>query len=171
MSAGGALMIDEAFFSQAPASATAEKATRYLQPGFLHVARATTITTILGSCVAVCLWDASRRTGGMNHFLLPRGAASPESEGRFGETAVPRLIEQLIDAGAGPGRLEAKIFGGACIAAALQRQDHLGLKNVDIAVQILDQSGIAIVAMDVGGTRGRKVLFHTGDGTVLVKYL
>lgn len=170
MPRGGALMIDEAF-CQSPEPATAEKVTQYLQPGFLHVARATTITTILGSCVAVCLWDATRRTGGMNHFLLPRGPASAESAGRFGETAVPRLIERLIDAGARPGGLEAKIFGGACITAALQRQDHLGLKNVDIAVQILEQSGIAIVAMDVGGTRGRKVLFHTGDGTVLVKYL
>ena len=171
MPIGGALMIDEALFSQPPASTAEAKTTHYLQPGFLHVARATTITTILGSCVAVCLWDATRRTGGMNHFLLPRGAASHESEGRFGETAVPRLIERLIDGGARPGRLEAKIFGGACITAALQRHDHLGLKNVDIAVQVLEQSGIAIVAMDVGGTRGRKVLFHTGDGAVLVKYL
>lgn len=171
MRVGGALMTDEAFASQPPPSTTAEKTMQYLQPGGLHVARATTITTILGSCVAVCLWDAARGTGGMNHFLLPRGAASPEAGGRFGETAVPQLIERLIETGARPGQLAAKIFGGACITAALQRQDHLGLKNVEMAVQILEQSGIAIVAVDVGGTRGRKVLFHTGDGTVLVKYL
>lgn len=168
---GGALMTDDAAFLAPPQCATAEKVTQYLQPGFLHVARATTITTILGSCVAVCLWDAARATGGMNHFLLPRGVPSPESEGRFGETSVQRLIERLVDTGATPGRLQAKIFGGACITAALQREDHLGLKNVDIAVEILNRSGIGIVAMDVGGTRGRKVLFHTGDGTVLVKYL
>lgn len=147
------------------------RAASYLQPGAMQVAEATTITTILGSCVAVCVWDATRQIGGMNHFLLPRGAVAPGVEGRFGEHAVPRLLRQIVDRGAARSRLQAKVFGGACIASAFQRHDHLGLKNVEIALTLLADAGVTVVAQDVGGTRGRKLLFHTDDGTALVKYL
>lgn len=145
--------------------------TLYLQPGFLHVAEATTITTILGSCVAICLWDSTRQIGGMNHFLLPRGIAAPGLEGRFGESAVPVLIQRLLAAGAAQTRLQAKVFGGACAHGTVQRPDHLGLKNVELAFDLLTASGIPVVSRDVGGTRGRKLLFHTDDGTAMVKYL
>ncbi|MEO8379116.1 MAG: chemotaxis protein CheD [Acidobacteriota bacterium] len=147
------------------------RAAHYLLPGFLHIGEATTITTILGSCVAVCIWDASRRTGGMNHFLLPRGTASRGLEGRFGEQAIPHLLKQLVESGAERGRLQAKVFGGACVNAAFQRPDHLGLKNAQAALQFLAVAGVRVVSQDVGGTRGRKLLFHTDDGTAFVKYL
>ena len=170
MRAGGAVMIDELPIFPRPEGPPA-RATHYLQPGFLHIAEDTTISTILGSCVAVCVWDAARRVGGMNHFLLPRGTMTAGSEGRFGETAVPRLIDELLQAGTRRGSLQAKIFGGSCITAAPDRHDHLGLKNVNVALEILDRAGIAVVATDVGGARGRKLLFHTGEGTALVRYL
>lgn len=148
------------------------RAAHYLQPGLLHVAaEATTITTILGSCVAVCLWDGVRQLGGMNHFLLPRGVATPGQETRFGEPAMALLLDALTQAGARRGRLQAKVFGGGCASAPSQRADHLGLKNAAVALDWLAAAGIPVVAQDVGGVRGRKLLFHTDDGTALVKYL
>lgn len=147
------------------------RATHYLQPGFLHIAERTTITTILGSCVAICLCDSTRQIGGMNHFLLPRGSAAPGLETRFGEHAVPVLIQRLLAAGASQTRLQAKVFGGACANGTFQRPDHLGLKNVEVALDLLSAFRIAVVSRDVGGTRGRKLLFHTDDGTAMVKYL
>ena len=147
------------------------RAAHYLQPGFLHVAEATTITTILGSCVAVCLFDPRRRIGGMNHFLLPRGNYVRGSENRFGEHAIPALLQRMLDAGAALRDLQAKVFGGGCASGTFQRPDHLGLKNAEIALALLGAAGVAVVSQDIGGMRGRKLLFHTDDGTALVKYL
>lgn len=164
------LVIEETSSIDAPAAMPPSGA-HYLQAGFLHVGRATTISTILGSCVAVCLWDASQNVGGMNHFLLPRGVAIRGTEGRFGEYAVGYLLEKVIDAGAHLGQLQAKVFGGASVNGVTARADHLGIKNAEIAFRLLAEAQIPIVAQDVGGTRGRKLLFHTGDGTAFMKYL
>jgi len=147
------------------------RATHYLLPGFVYVAESTAITTILGSCVAVCVWDPSRRTGGMNHFLLPHGPAERATEGRFAEHAIPRLLQKLLAAGTVPSFLQAKVFGGASVNTAFQGAGHLGLKNVQSALHFLDAAGIAVVAQDVGGTRGRKLIFDTDDGSAFVKYL
>src|SRR5262249_44811038 len=80
-----------------------------LAPGRLFVsATPAQVSTILGSCVSVCLWDPEARAGGINHFLLPEGVpASP----RFGQSAVPLLIQGVLDLGARRTRLRAKVFG------------------------------------------------------------
>jgi chemotaxis protein CheD len=146
--------------------------THYLQPGaLLASAEPHVVTTIVGSCVAVCLTDATAGVGGMNHFLLPHRVGS-ESSPRYGTIAVPLLIERVIALGARKHSLEAKVFGGAHVMGALSgRGGHLGEKNVELAFRLLWDAGIPVTAEDVNGERGRKVIFHTHNGSTWVRRL
>jgi chemotaxis protein CheD len=147
----------------------------YLQPGQLHVADSpTAITTILASCVAVCLWDARRRAGGMNHFLLPKALGLDGAPARFGASAIQLLIDQMVARGSRMRDLQAKLFGGATVLAAVPgNRDRipLGDSNVRCAFELLDDARIPVVASDVGGIRGRKIIFHTADGSAFMKWL
>jgi chemotaxis receptor (MCP) glutamine deamidase CheD len=79
----------------------------FLAPGELVVCRdAVRIRTILGSCIAVCLWDRRRRVGGVNHYLLPRPTDGKTCDNRFGSVAIPRLIAGVCRAGGAPVRQE-----------------------------------------------------------------
>jgi len=81
-----------------------------------------------------------------------------------------RLLKQLLDLGARKTFLEAKLFGGACVIEALHRKgSHLGTKNVQTAHSFLEHEGIPVVAEDTGNRHGRKLIFHTDDGTAWVK--
>jgi len=139
---------------------------RYLQPGQLLVsALPAAVTTILGSCIAVCLWEPHGGIGGMNHFMLPMNSGSMAASARFGPTAMEQLVEKMRDAGARLPLLRAKVFGGACMFAEMQSSAHLGQKNADVAIDFLKRRGIEIVQTDVGGNHGRKLIFHTDEGT------
>lgn len=136
---------------------------RFLQPGHLVVsAEPLTVTTILGSCVSVCLWDPTRHVGGVNHFMLPHGAGSP----RFGNVAMEHLLAGVLALGARKRLLRARIFGGSCMFAAMQTAQHLGSKNAHLALDFLSQNAIEIAETDVGGTQGRKITFQTDEGSV-----
>ena len=142
----------------------------YLHPGQLFAADSPTVySTILGSCASVCLWDPARAIGGMNHFLLPVAGPAEARSTRFAEPAVNQLIERVLSLGARRGSLQAKLFGGACVLEAFVGRDHLGLKNVDAARRALAEHAVPLVAENVGGRRGRKVVFHTVDGVVHVR--
>lgn len=145
----------------------------YLHPGQLFVATTpAVVTTILGSCVAVCIWDGALGIGGINHFLLPTGLKGSSTGTRYGNVATEQLLEKLARAGARRPHLLAKVFGGACVLDAMRgKEDHLGGKNVDVARKFLTDSGIPVVASDVGGNRGRKLIFHPHDGRARVKLL
>ena len=144
---------------------------RFLQPGHLLVCETpTTITTILGSCVAVCLWDSTRGIGGMNHFMLPMTATGSAASPRFGNVAMTTLVDELRKRGARLPFLQARIYGGACMFAAMNpaagsTKTHLGTQNVDLAIDFISRSGIEIVDVEVGGSRGRKLVFRTDEGT------
>lgn len=138
---------------------------RYLQPGQLLVPRqAATITTILGSCVAVCLWEPQRGIGGMNHFMLPMATGAATSSPRFGPSAMEQLVALLREAGARLPFLRARVFGGACMFGPMQSEAHLGQKNAEVALDFLSRRGIEVVQTDVGGNRGRKLVFNTDEG-------
>jgi chemotaxis protein CheD len=145
---------------------------QYLAPGQLLVCRdSTVISTIVGSCVAVCLSDPVAGIGGMNHFLLPLRVGLERSP-RFGSVAIPGLIDRLLSEGARRDRLEAKVFGGASLVGSrARRDDPLGSKNARLAFDLLAEARIPVVAEDVEGPRGRKILYHTGDGTAWVRLI
>ena len=143
----------------------------YVHVGQLYVsARPSSVTTILGSCVSVCLWDGAVGVGGLNHFLLPEVVENGQASPRFGNVAIQELIAGITDLGGRLPRLRAKVFGGASLMESTQPSGRtLGQQNVDLAGRLLREAGIPIVAQDVGGARGRKLLFQTGDGTAWVR--
>jgi chemotaxis protein CheD len=143
----------------------------YLHPAQMHVATAPcAIKTLLGSCVAVCVWDPESRVGGAVHYLLPRGRHSHGETGRYGTLAIPALIRAVCALGGHAGSLKAKIFGGARVLQGLGPQSgaSLGDSNAVVAREVLAAEDVPVMGADVGGDRGRRVLFHVGDGSAWV---
>jgi chemotaxis protein CheD len=130
------------------------------------------VTSILGSCVAVCLVDPIAGIGGLTHYLLPRQLGGPPP-GRYGSLAIPLLIEKLTALGARRSRLTAKVFGGARMVGVLSRSEgeHVGEKNAQVAFDLLKDLGIPVAAEDVGGARARKLIYYTDDGSAWVRRL
>jgi chemotaxis protein CheD len=139
----------------------------YLYPSFIKVTRdPIQIHTILGSCVAVCLYDPSRKIGGMNHFMLPlwngKGLASP----KYGNIAMQKLLSSLLDHGALRNKIIAKVFGGANVLEFNAGGTHIGQRNIELALSTLDEMKIKVVAKSTGGELGRKIIFDVADGKV-----
>jgi chemotaxis protein CheD len=128
------------------------------------------VTTVLGSCVAVCLWDRGRGLGGMNHYVLPR-SADGEPGLRYGETAIDRLIQAMAEHGCTSRTLEAKIFGGAAVLCVADPERSVGTRNVDLARERLAHHGIPIAAQRTGGISGLWVRFWTRTGEVVIRPL
>ena len=124
------------------------------------------VSTVLGSCVSVCLFANDRVGGGIIHFALPKIPNNDVSDPfKYGDYAIEKLVqytaEQLeVD----PRRLVAKIVGGANNIGSEHASQKVGQENVNLARKMLAKFGIAIVGEDVGGGHGRKILFHTLDG-------
>ena len=145
-----------------------------VMPGNFYVTTSNElIATTLGSCIAVCLCDTDAGVFGMNHYLLPkrpanqeaRPAESPNDGNRYGEQAMEALIGAMIKCGAREKSLESKIFGGGKV---LGFSESVGLLNANFANEFLLQSGIPILAADVGGTAARKIVLDPGTGQVRV---
>ena len=166
----GLLTSDEAPLD---AEAPPAGATTFVHTGEVAVASSSTLfATILGSCVSVCLWDPKSGAGGINHFLLPDQVTNGMSTPRFGNVAVTTLLAKLDRLQVPAQQLQAKIFGGASVLDnGVAPREMLGARNVELARVLLTLAGIPIVAEDVGGTRGRKLIFRTGDGAAWVRKL
>jgi chemotaxis protein CheD len=123
----------------------------------------------------VCIWDPIHAVGGATHYLLPewdgRGTSSP----RYGNIAISSLLQKLADAGADRELLRAKVFGGGCLFGITlesnSKKDHLGSRNVEIATEILAKGRIPVVASNVGGARGKRIVFQTATGEADVREL
>ncbi len=141
---------------------------RYIiHPGEFHATSdPVIISTVLGSCVAVVLYDEVNKIGGMNHFLLPgsvdRAHLYSTSEGRYGIFAMELLINQMIKIGANRSNLQAKVFGGGHMFVYKENEGSshkISENNAEFAFNYLQTENIPLVAHDVGGTHARKVLF------------
>jgi chemotaxis protein CheD len=121
------------------------------------------LTTVLGSCVSICLTDPAAGVGGMNHFLLPGDPDRPRSEAHYGINAMELLINALLKAGGRPGRLQAKVFGGA---NATGSRFPVGKANADFAFWFLRNEGIPCIGQDVGGQHARRLRFWPNTGLV-----
>lgn len=150
-----------------------------IEPGeFYASSAAVTISTLLGSCVAACLYDPSSRIVGMNHFLLSNRRYAREmplcitEAGRYGIHAMELLINEMLELGANRKKLLAKVFGGATI---LQQSQEVGnffcvsQVNCRFIREFLENERIPIMAEDLGGEAGRVIHFSNGDYTVYVR--
>lgn len=144
-----------------------------LHIGEYRVARTPEVLyTLLGSCVAVCLYDAAAGTGGMNHILLPGRADDDRRMGevaRFGHDAVELLVQALVAAGASRRRLAAKLFGGGHVIRLMDESTSPGHRNVAFIRGLMRAERIPVVASDLGGYEARKVWFRTDTADVLLK--
>ncbi|HOP64320.1 MAG TPA: chemotaxis protein CheD [Spirochaetota bacterium] len=129
------------------------------------------ISTILGPCVSVCLYDRGTGTGGMNHILLPGQKTGSVSAGgsRYAMNAMELLINQMMKLGADRYRLKAKVFGGAQIFSCMKQETAMGLKNIEMVVDFLKTEKIPIVNYNFGGYEPRRIFFYTGTGDVLLQ--
>ena len=130
------------------------------------------LDTVLGSCIAACLYDPVAGIGGMNHFMLPDGA-DPENptSTRYGVNAMELLISHLMKLGADRRRFQAKVFGGGHVLKIRESLNGVPQRNIDFARRFLETEQIPVIREDVGGYQPRRVLFHTHTGKVFLKYL
>lgn len=146
--------------------------THFLYPSTLFFSREPhRVSTILGSCVAVCLYDPILRIGGINHYMLPfwngQGLASP----KYGNIAIERLVENMISLGSKKSNIKAKVFGGGEVIDASISQFHIGDRNIKLAMEMLEELRIPVIAQSVGGKLGRKIEYCTQTGEVKQKYI
>jgi chemotaxis protein CheD len=127
------------------------------------------IMTVLGSCIAACLWDGKIRAGGMNHFMLPDGD-SADGFGRYGSYAMELLINEMLKMGARRETMQAKVFGGAQVMAGFTTM-NVGERNTKFVLDYLATERIPIVSQDVLDIHPRKVCFFPVTGKALVKRL
>jgi chemotaxis protein CheD len=150
-----------------------ELARAYLCPGQLFAsAEPTAVTTIVASCVAVCLRDPATGVGGVCHFQLPRWLGTGARTPSYADVAIQDLLERMRRLGSRPETIEAKLFGGACLTPQVQRRHKpLGDENIEYAIDYLRECSISVCESATGGWRGRKVIFQTSDGHAHVKVL
>ena len=142
-----------------------ERIARNINPGGWAIETERPIATLLGSCVAVCLFDPKLKLGGMNHFLLPSRSGSAHGDTDVilnGDFAMEVLVNGMLNKGAAKTRLIAKAFGGGTIVSSIRMA--IGARNAEFAQEWLEREGIPLVACDFSGPWSRKVVFLPENG-------
>ena len=126
------------------------------------------IMTVLGSCIAACIWDPKVRVGGMNHFMLPDGGS--DTSGRYGSYAMELLINEMMKLGARREWMQAKVFGGGQVMHSFTTM-NVGERNTQFVIDYLQTERIAVVSKDVLDIYPRKVCYFPATGKAMVKRL
>ncbi len=135
------------------------------------------IYTLLGSCIAVCLFDIRKGIGGMNHFMLPQQSpyscrSNDSIPGWFGLDSLDLMIGQILKIGGSLSDLQAKIFGGARVIENLELSStNVPAANISFTLKYLKEKEIPVIAKDIGGCSGRKIFYCLEDHSVLVQRL
>ena len=143
---------------------------RFLNAGEVFVTkRPTTVSTVLGSCVSVCLADPTLGFGGINHYMesqeiKAQTLAAPESY-RYGEPAIRGLINRMLRLGCRKKDMVCAVFGGGNV---IDLMFDVGKSNISVAREVLTKEGIRVSKWDVGGRHGRRIVFRTDTGLVRV---
>ena len=144
----------------------------FLYPSNIVISnRSEWIVTILGSCVAVCLFDPTKAIGSMNHYMLPYWNGKEKATPKYGNIAIKKIIDNMYTAGCQQQNLKAKLFGGANINLAADNPFSINKQNISLARLILAEYEIPIVSQNVGGFRGRKIQFNPATGEVRHKFI
>lgn len=126
------------------------------------------LTTVLGSCIAACIYDVKAEIGGMNHFLLPGGNGDSASNVKYGAFLMELLVNELLKAGASKKSMKARLYGGGKMNAAL---GDVGARNIAFAREYLGNEGIPLEFEDVGGTLARRITMLPTIGKVDVRLI
>lgn len=149
-----------------------------IYPGeFYSTSESEMISTVLGSCISIALFDADAQIGGLNHFMLAKdsrieGDYGEKLMGKFGEYAIELLIEDLVEKGARISRLSAKVFGGGNIFNLPSNVgSQVGEANSRFAFEFLQQKNIPVLSQNTGGPHSRKIFFDPLTGKVFMKFI
>jgi chemotaxis protein CheD len=155
---------------------TKEEQNYFLQNGCIFACRdkPLNIATVVGTGVAVCLFDSVAKIGGVTNFNLPKEQKSQKSDkqkyhSQYGENSLPHLLRILCKMGAKKNNLNAHIVGGSDAPLELTGvKKDIGKKNINVAKKFLKKFNIKVVSEDVQGLWGRKILFNSRTGELIV---
>ena len=143
------------------------QANYFLEPGYLFLAtKPTVVSTVLGSSVSVCIYDIKQKMGGINHFQFPFTGEKHQATAKYGNVATIALIRIMVNNGSKIKHLEAQILGGAYNRKVSPK--NIGQENIMAARKILARERICIASEDVGGEKGRKIVFNTDSSEIAV---
>ena len=153
----------------------------YLRPGELHIGdHPGIVTTVLGSCISVTMFNRRRKIGAICHGLMPertemRSSGRDNGDGfKYVDYSIKYMIDYFRSYGIGPSEIEVKLFGGADMFPAGEGDPKylsVGKKNVITALSTLKREGMAVQSRDTGGIQGRKLHFYLHTGDVFLKKL
>ena len=134
------------------------------------------ISTVLGSCVSVALYDENLQVGGLNHFMLAYDGKGDrdqdEAAGRFGEYAMELLINDLLKKGASRQRLTAKVFGGSnVLGSGTSSKLQVGENNIKFVFEYLKSEKIPVVSSNTGGDKPRKIFYDPKSSKIWLKHI
>ncbi len=131
------------------------------------------LSTLLGSCVSVCLHDPHSKVSGMNHFMLPGKVTSEDvlmsEDARYGMYSMELMINEMLKLGAIKSRLQAKVFGGGKVLNSTTSMGNVSSSNVEFTRSFLNMENIPTISSDVGKNCGRKLFFYPESFTIYVK--
>jgi chemotaxis protein CheD len=139
-------------------------------PGDIVVTSDTMVlSTILGSCVSVCLFDPTKRISGMNHYLLPVNAHNDRELLKYGDRSLDLMFHKMIIQGAEIQNIMASVLGGSSMFLNSGHNFNIGDQNIEIALDFLKQRNINIKLLETGGNSGRRIAFHTDSGRIIIR--
>nr|A9AB16.1 RecName: Full=Probable chemoreceptor glutamine deamidase CheD [Methanococcus maripaludis C6] len=128
------------------------------------------IETLLGSCVAIILYDRGKKVGGVAHVMLPKSRnAAEKNPGKYADTALPELLDRMTKLGARKDKLTAKLAGGAAMFKCNSNTIDVGKKNIEASKEEVRKVGLRIASEDLGGDIGRTITLSLKDGSVIVR--
>lgn len=152
------------------------KPEKYIGPGEFYASRDdVVISTLLGSCISVALYDPVLKIGGLNHFMLPFPRAVTgeivSTNAKYGVNAMEVLINDILKKGGQKSKLKAKVFGGSAVLDYHKEATYnIPKMNISFAFEFLDTEKIPVESYSVGGTRPRKIFFFPMEARILMKY-
>ena len=154
------------YFPKTPVPQDSTRARHYLVPGKIFAAKEPhVITAVVGSGVSVCLYDPKTQIGGANHFLFVETMVGEANPLKYAGHANQALLDKMVELGANPRSLTARVFGGTRSQLSFSGvESSLGEKNMEAALRFLEERGIPVTSREVGGQKGRKVMFQTDTG-------
>ena len=143
----------------------------FVLPGEIAITKEpAVISTLLGSCVAVCLYNRRLKFGGMNHYMLPTGN-NKEMLGKYGDYSTRRLLDSMLKVDAAKQNLEASVYGGGAVVGHLNSGFDIGRRNIEIGLSILSEYGIPIKERKTGGDSGVKIFFDNNTGDIQLRLI
>ncbi len=142
----------------------------FLLPGELNISKKPVeMSTILGSCVAVTLFNKRHKFGGMNHYMLPHNPAGGTANAKYGDYSINSLIKMMLAADPVKGNIQAMVLGGGHVVGHLNSGFGVADRNIAVAFEVLREHNIDIIKRDIGGDRGRKVVYKNWTNEVSVR--